>query len=295
MLAHHSRIVFATTEHGFTRDRAWFSSAFQAGAGSGNGLAGAVPGRAHSLEPARPSGAPDLPPARPRCRHSGAAVAEGTSWRPGGRRPSWLTMRPLLNRVFRSAGAGPLPDQPQATQAFAGGPDLDIHLLEQEEALLGVALVAREGNISPALARDIWAGGGVPRSSACPSRCWPTPASPRRGIALRQGDAHRHSSQPASPGIGFPAAREAGDTPSRRGASTIWDPPSPPAPPAALLAQRGMQVLRIGLQRDAASGSHAALLLKPLHRLRRRAGTMAPAFREPVADPACGRVKAAGS
>ena len=29
--------------------------------------------------------------------------------------------------------------------------------------------------------------GGVPAVICCPSRCWPTPASPRRGIALTPG------------------------------------------------------------------------------------------------------------
>ncbi|MNO64818.1 tRNA(Met) cytidine acetyltransferase TmcA [compost metagenome] len=144
-------------------------------------------------------------------------------------------------------------------------PDLDIHLLEQERELLGVALVAREGNIAPALAHDIWAGRRRPRGHLLPQsllahagfitagertyarvmRIAIHPALHRLGLGsllLAQLETHYRAQGYDYLGSAFSA--------------------SPDLLPFWL--KGGLTVLRIGLQRDAASGSHAALLLKPL-------------------------------
>ena len=187
--------------------------------------------------------------------------------------PSWRRLaqealawdEALLNRVFGLLVLAHYQTSPSDLRYLLESPDLDIHLLEQERELLGVALVAREGNIAPALAHDIWAGRRRPRGHLLPQsllahagfitagertyarvmRIAIHPSLHRLGLGsllLAQLETHYRTQGYDYLGSAFSA--------------------SPDLLPFWL--KGGLTALRIGLQRDAASGSHAALLLKPL-------------------------------
>jgi len=265
MLARHGRIVFATTEHGYEGTGRGFHLRFK------RVLDRETPGwqEIHLAEPIRWSRHDPLEPLIFRLLGLDAdTVVPPLLKAPGWRRVAQADLandEALLNRVFGLLVLAHYQTSPSDLRYLLEGPDLDIHLLEQGDVLLGVALVAREGNISPALAQDIWAGRRRPRGHLLPQsllahagfitagertyarvmRIAIHPTLHRLGLGSRLLDklvSHYRALRVDYLGSAFSA--------------------SPDLLPFWLKA--GLKVLRLGLQRDAASGSHAALLLMPL-------------------------------
>ena len=265
ILAHHSRIVFATTEHGYEGTGRGFHLRFK------RVLDRQTPDwqELHLAEPIRWSQHDPLEPLIFRLLGLNAdMVAPQPPKTPSWRRLAQEALagdEALLNRVFGLLVLAHYQTSPSDLRYLLESPDLDIHLLEQERELLGVALVAREGNIAPALAHDIWAGRRRPRGHLLPQsllahagfitagertyarvmRIAIHPSLHRLGLGsllLAQLETHYRAQGYDYLGSAFSA--------------------SPDLLPFWLNA--GLTALRIGLQRDAASGSHAALLLKPL-------------------------------
>ncbi|MFM5228487.1 tRNA(Met) cytidine acetyltransferase TmcA [Aeromonas media] len=265
ILAHHSRIVFATTEHGYEGTGRGFHLRFK------RVLDRQAPDwqELHLAEPIRWSRHDPLEPLIFRLLGLNADIVAPQP----PKTPSWRRLaqealawdEALLNRVFGLLVLAHYQTSPSDLRYLLESPDLDIHLLEQERELLGVALVAREGNIAPALAHDIWAGRRRPRGHLLPQsllahagfitagertyarvmRIAIHPSLHRLGLGsllLAQLETHYRTQGYDYLGSAFSA--------------------SPDLLPFWLKA--GLTALRIGLQRDAASGSHAALLLKPL-------------------------------
>ena len=265
ILANHSRIVFATTEHGYEGTGRGFHLRFK------RVLDRQTPDwqELHLAEPIRWSRHDPLEPLIFRLLGLNADIVAPAP----PKAPSWRRLEQealagdeaLLNRVFGLLVLAHYQTSPSDLRYLLESPDLDIHLLEHERELLGVALVAREGNIAPALAHDIWAGRRRPRGHLLPQsllahagfitagertyarvmRIAIHPALHRLGLGsllLAQLETHYRTQGYDYLGSAFSA--------------------SPDLLPFWL--KGGLTVLRIGLQRDAASGSHAALLLKPL-------------------------------
>lgn len=265
MLARHSRIVFATTEHGYEGTGRGFHLRFKRvldrQTPDWQELRLAEPIRWSQHDPLEPLvfrllglNAEVLPPPPP--------TAPG--WRQIGQ-DKLAEDEALLDQVFGLLVLAHYQTSPSDLRSLLESPDLDIHLLEQEQSLLGVALVAREGNIAPALARDIWAGRRRPRGHLLPQSLLAhagfTTAGERSYARVMRIAIHpllhRH-------GLGSLLLGKLETHYRTLGLDYLGSAFSASADLLPFWRKAGLRVLRIGLQRDAASGSHAALLLKPL-------------------------------
>ncbi|ATL93854.1 tRNA cytosine(34) acetyltransferase TmcA [Aeromonas sp. CU5] len=265
MLARHSRIVFATTEHGYEGTGRGFHLRFK------RVLDSQTPDwqEIHLGEPIRWSESDPLEPLIFRLLGLDAEVAAPlppTS-------PSWRLIsqealasdESLLNQLFGLLVLAHYQTTPSDLRSLLESPDLDIHLLEQDASLLGVALVAREGEIAPELAEAIWAGRRRPRGHLLPQSLLAHAGFKTAGarsyarvmrIAIHP-ELHRH-------GLGSQLLGKLEEHYRQAGIDYLGSAFSASADLLPFWRKAGLTVLRIGLQRDAASGCHAALLLKAL-------------------------------
>lgn len=265
MLARHSRIVFATTEHGYEGTGRGFHLRFK------RVLDSQTPDwqEIHLGEPIRWSERDPLEPLIFRLLGLDAEVA--TPLPPTN--PSWrlISQEALasdesqLNQLFGLLVLAHYQTTPSDLRSLLESPDLDIHLLEQDASLLGVALVAREGEIEPELAEAIWAGRRRPRGHLLPQSLLAHAGCKTAGarsyarvmrIAIHP-ELHRH-------GLGSLLLGKLEEHYRQIGIDYLGSAFSASADLLPFWRKAGLAVLRIGLQRDAASGCHAALLLKAL-------------------------------
>ncbi|MGY3903727.1 tRNA(Met) cytidine acetyltransferase TmcA [Aeromonas lusitana] len=269
MLAHHSRIVFATTEHGYEGTGRGFHLRFK------RVLDRQVPDwqELHLSEPIRWSCHDPLEPLVFRLLGLDVDIQSP----PSPVNPGWRQIaqdelvedEALLHLVFGLLVLAHYQTSPSDLRYLLESPDLDIHLLEQDQSLLGVALVVREGKIDPVLAQDIWAGRRRPRGHLLPQSLLAHAGFITAGersyarmmrIAVHPS-LHRH-------GLGSLLLGKLETHYRALGFDYLGSAFSASADLLPFWHQAGLTVLRIGLQRDAASGSHAALLLKALNRAR---------------------------
>ena len=265
MLARHSRIVFATTEHGYEGTGRGFHLRFKRVLDSQTPQWQEI----HLGEPIRWSEHDTLEPLIFRLLGLNAEVA--TPMPPTN--PSWrlISQEALasdeaqLNQLFGLLVLAHYQTTPSDLRSLLESPDLDIHLLEQDESLLGVALVAREGEIDPELAEAIWAGRRRPRGHLLPQSLLAHAGFKTAGarsyarvmrIAIHP-ELHRH-------GLGSLLLGKLEEHYRQIGIDYLGSAFSASADLLPFWRKAGLTVLRIGLQRDAASGCHAALLLKAL-------------------------------
>ncbi|WP_421354008.1 tRNA(Met) cytidine acetyltransferase TmcA [Aeromonas veronii] len=265
MLARHSRIVFATTEHGYEGTGRGFHLRFK------RVLDSQTPEwqELHLSEPIRWSERDPLEPLIFRLLGLNAEVA--TPLPPT--RPNWRQVsqealasdEALLNQLFGLLVLAHYQTTPSDLRSLLESPDLDIHLLEQDASLLGVALVAREGGIDPELAEAIWAGRRRPRGHLLPQSLLAHAGFKTAGgrsyarvmrIAIHP-ELHRL-------GLGSLLLGKLEEHYRQIGIDYLGSAFSASADLLPFWRKAGLTVLRIGLQRDAASGCHAALLLKAL-------------------------------
>ncbi|MFM1715561.1 tRNA(Met) cytidine acetyltransferase TmcA [Aeromonas salmonicida] len=265
MLARHSRIVFATTEHGYEGTGRGFHLRFK------RVLDRQTPDwqEIHLAEPIRWSTRDPLEPLVFRLLGINTEVdapqpPTNPSWRLIGQ-GTLAADEALLNQVFGLLVLAHYQTTPSDLRSLLESPDLDIHLLEQAQSLLGVALVAREGNITPELAEAIWAGRRRPRGHLLPQSLLAHAGFKTAGgrsyarvmrIAIHPA-LHRH-------GLGSRLLGQLEDYYREEGLDYLGSAFSASADLLPFWHKAGLVTLRIGLQRDAASGSHAALLLKAL-------------------------------
>ncbi|MGL5450933.1 MAG: tRNA(Met) cytidine acetyltransferase TmcA [Aeromonas sp.] len=266
MLARHSRIVFATTEHGYEGTGRGFHLRFK------RVLDSQTPAwqEVHLKEPIRWSRSDPLEPLIFRLLGLGAEVAMPQSPTD----PCWRLIdqgmlardEGLLNQLFGLLVLAHYQTTPSDLRSLLESPDLDIHLLEQGQSLLGVALVAREGRIAPELATDIWAGRRRPRGHLLPQSLLAHAGFKTAGarsyarvmrIAIHPA-LHRH-------GLGLLLLDKLEDCYRQQGLDYLGAAFSASPDLLPFWRKAGLVVLRIGLQRDGASGAHAALLLKALN------------------------------
>ena len=265
MLARHSRIVFATTEHGYEGTGRGFHLRFK------RVLDSQTPEwqEIHLSEPIRWSERDPLEPLIFRLLGLDAEVA--TPLPPTS--PSWRLVsqealasdEALLNQLFGLLVLAHYQTTPSDLRSLLESPALDIHLLEQDESLLGVALVAREGEIEPELAEAIWAGRRRPCGHLLPQSLLAHAGFKTAGgrsyarvmrIAIHP-ELHRH-------GLGSLLLGKLEEHYRQIGTDYLGSAFSASADLLPFWRKARLEVLRIGLQRDAASGCHAALLLKAL-------------------------------
>ncbi|MGY6039727.1 tRNA(Met) cytidine acetyltransferase TmcA [Aeromonas sp. AE23HZ002T15] len=265
MLARHSRIVFATTEHGYEGTGRGFHLRFK------RALDKQAPGwqELHLSEPIRWSRHDPLEPLV--FRLLGLDTDVLPPLQPIA--PAWRLLErdrlaeddELLGQVFGLLVLAHYQTSPSDLRYLLESPDLDIHLLEQDQRLLGVALVVREGKIDPVLAQDIWAGRRRPRGHLLPQSLLAHAGFVTAGersyarvmrIAIHPS-LHRH-------GLGSMLLGKLEAHYRALGFDYLGSAFSASADLLPFWHKAGLKTLRIGLQRDAASGCHAALLLKAL-------------------------------
>ncbi|MFB2832289.1 tRNA(Met) cytidine acetyltransferase TmcA [Aeromonas jandaei] len=266
MLARHSRIVFATTEHGYEGTGRGFHLRFK------RVLDSQTPEwqEIHLGEPIRWNERDPLEPLIFRLLGLNAEVAAplpptSPSWRLVSQE-ALASDEALLNQLFGLLVLAHYQTTPSDLRSLLESPDLDIHLLEQDASLLGVALVAREGEIDPELAEAIWAGRRRPRGHLLPQSLLAHAGFKTAGgrsyarvmrIAIHP-ELHRHS-------LGSLLLGKLEKHYRQIGIDYLGSAFSASADLLPFWRKAGLTVLRIGLQRDAASGCHAALLLKALN------------------------------
>lgn len=265
MLARHSRIVFATTEHGYEGTGRGFHLRFK------RVLDRETPDwqEVHLASPIRWSARDPLEPLVFRLLGLNAEVADPLP----PTRPHWRMIEQdvlakdetLLNQVFGLLVLAHYQTTPSDLRALLESPSLDIHLLEEAQSLLGVALVAREGQIEAELAEAIWAGRRRPRGHLLPQSLLAHAGCKTAGersyarvmrIAIHP-ELHRH-------GLGSRLLGQLEAHYRQAGLDYLGSAFSASADLLPFWRKAGLVALRIGLQRDTASGSHAALLLKAL-------------------------------
>lgn len=265
MLARHSRIVFATTEHGYEGTGRGFHLRFK------RVLDRETPDwqEVHLASPIRWSARDPLEPLVFHLLGLNAEVAAPLL----PTHPRWRMIEQgtlaeddaLLNQVFGLLVLAHYQTTPSDLRALLESPSLDIHLLEEAQSLLGVALVAREGQIEAELAEAIWAGRRRPRGHLLPQSLLAHAGCKTAGersyarvmrIAIHP-ELHRH-------GLGSLLLGQLEAYYRQAGLDYLGSAFSASADLLPFWRKAGLVVLRIGLQRDAASGSHAALLLKAL-------------------------------
>ncbi|WP_439834392.1 tRNA(Met) cytidine acetyltransferase TmcA [Aeromonas enteropelogenes] len=265
MLARHSRIVFATTEHGYEGTGRGFHLRFK------RVLDRETPDwqEVHLASPIRWSVRDPLEPLVFRLLGLNAEVAAPLP----PTHPHWRMIEQdvlakddaLLNQVFGLLVLAHYQTTPSDLRALLESPSLDIHLLEEAQSLLGVALVAREGQIEAELAEAIWAGRRRPRGHLLPQSLLAHAGCKTAGersyarvmrIAIHP-ELHRH-------GLGSLLLGQLEAYYRQAGLDYLGSAFSASADLLPFWRKAGLVALRIGLQRDAASGSHAALLLKAL-------------------------------
>jgi len=266
MLARHSRIVFATTEHGYEGTGRGFHLRFK------RVLDSQTPQwqELHLAEPIRWSARDPLEPLIGRLLGLDAEVASpmlptSPSWRLVSQQ-ALANDEALLNQLFGLLVLAHYQTTPSDLRSLLESPDLDIHLLQQDASLLGVALVAREGGIAPDLAEAIWAGRRRPRGHLLPQSLLAHAGFKTAGarsyarvmrIAIHP-ELHRH-------GLGSLLLGRLEVHYRQMGVDYLGSAFSASADLIPFWRKAGLVVLRLGLQRDAASGCHAALLLKALN------------------------------
>ncbi|WP_404972875.1 tRNA(Met) cytidine acetyltransferase TmcA [Aeromonas sp. BIGb0445] len=265
MLARHSRIVFATTEHGYEGTGRGFHLRFKAH------LDGHAPGwrELHLDEPVRWRAGCPLEALVFRLLGLAAEVSAPLPALAPVRRQitqqALASDEALLNQVFGLLVLAHYQTTPSDLRILLESPDLDIHLLEQESGLLGVALVAREGHIPAELAEEIWAGRRRPRGHLLPQSLL-AHAGLREAGDRSYGRVLRIAVHPElhRRGLGSLLLDQLVSHYRESGFDYLGAAFSATADLLPFWRRAGLQALRIGLQRDAASGSHAALLLRAL-------------------------------
>lgn len=266
LLAHYHRMVFATTEHGYEGTGRGFHLRFK------RTLDRRTPGwrELHMQAPIRWSDHDPLEPLINRLLALSATPPEPAITA----QPRWEKVAAAslshdeahLNALFGLLVLAHYQTTPSDLRALLECPDLDIHRLSSGDSLLGVALVMREGPIPSALAEQIWAGRRRPRGQLLPqsllAHSGVLAAAERRfarimRIAIHPA-LHRH-------GLGAQLLTALEQHYRSEGFDYLGSAFSAGSDLLAFWRASAMKVVRIGLQRDAASGCHSLLMLKPLN------------------------------
>ncbi|MCD8547647.1 MAG: GNAT family N-acetyltransferase, partial [Aeromonadaceae bacterium] len=266
LLRHYSRVVFATTLHGYE--------------GSGQGFALRMqpyldrhyPGwrRCHLDQPVRWHTDDPLEPLLNRLLLLGHSEpdpvpsAEPIVWQ----RLSQAELaqdEALLRQVFGLLIQAHYQTTPSDLRTLLDSPDLTIHGLRQGTQWLGVALLCDEGPIPPGLAEAIRRGERRPRGQLLPQTLL-AHAGITEAATFRFARIMRIAIHPGCQRQGLGQRLLAALTAYCQGQKYDLIGAAFAATPELLhfWQQQGWQAVRLGLSRDAASGNHSAIMLHPL-------------------------------
>jgi len=267
MLARHPRAVLATTVHGYE--------------GSGHGVALRLAGELQDRYPATRQchlAAPvrwaagdalealanealllDAEPAVTLAETAGAVTIEATT---GG---ALAAREPELRSAFGLLVAGHYQTRPRDLRQLLDDPEVRLWLAREDGEVTGVLAAHTEGGFPPGLAREIWLARRRPRghllaqSLACHAGV--PDAAQRRGLRVLRVAVHP---QRRRRGIGRMLLQRATDHATAHGLD--WIGASFGATPQLLdfWTAAGLAPVRVGNRPDAASGSHAVMVMKPL-------------------------------
>ncbi len=268
LLQQHSRIVFATTVHGYEGSGRGFALRFQGLLEAGS------PRRQYVTlnEPVRwQSGDPvealvfralvldaDLP-----------GLTEGTATEtPGAERldrDRLLAEPELLRALFGLLVHAHYRTRPLDLRNLLDGPNLSVYLLWQGQDLVGTALVANEGGFAEATSRAIWAGERRPRGHLLPQSLAAHVGLPQ-GACARVARIMRIAVHPRRQGRGLGSALVDTVAADARAEGMHLVGASFGATPDLLRfwQRSGCYPLRLGVRRDAASGTHSAVVARSL-------------------------------
>lgn len=266
LLRRHSRIVFATTVHGYEGSGRGFSLRFR-------GVLDAETPRWQEIRLETPirwrPGDPveavlfrallldaDLPAA-------GSGGREGALRLERLDRESLLEDEPLLRDLFGLLVHAHYRTRPMDLRNLLDGPNLFLDLLRQDDRVAGVALSADEGGFTGDVAQAIWSGRRRPHGHLLPQSLASHVGVPD-GAAARALRVMRIAVHPELQRRGL-GTRLLGELAERaRGAGYDLIGASFGATPGliAFWEHAGFRPVRLGIRRDAASGTHSALMVQ---------------------------------
>nr|WP_255537678.1 GNAT family N-acetyltransferase [Motiliproteus sp. SC1-56] len=270
MVQEYARVVFSTTVHGYEGTGRGFELRFQGEldtlAPGWSALQLAAPVRWAPGDPlerwifrtlllaAKP--AVTLPPAQP------PEAVECRLWS-----PAELVDNPgILSQLFALLVQAHYRTTPGDLQDLLNGDFLDTWVSIQQGCVLGAVLVAREGGFDRDLAREIWAGRRRPRGHLLPQVL----AAQGGWLAapeFRYWRVVRIAVHPAVQrgGLGTRMLAQLGASAESEGVDMLGSSFGLTADLAHFWGQAGFRPLRLGLRRDASSGCHSLMVVRPLN------------------------------
>ncbi|GAA4494068.1 tRNA(Met) cytidine acetyltransferase TmcA [Pseudaeromonas paramecii] len=266
LLRHYSRVVFATTLHGYE--------------GSGQGFALRMqpyldryhPGwqRCHLSQPVRWHTDDPLEPLLNRLLLLGHSEPPPV---PSDDPIVWQHLsqtqlandEALLRQLFGLLIQAHYQTTPSDLRTLLDSPDLTIHGLRQGAQWLGVALLCAEGPIEPELAQTIRRGERRPRGQLLPQTLL-AHAGIQEAADFRYARIMRIAIHPTCQrqGLGQQLLTALTDDCRQQGYDLLGAAFAATPELLHFWRRAGWQPVRLGLSRDAASGSHSAVLLQPL-------------------------------
>lgn len=266
-LQHHARIVFATTVHGYEGTGRGFALRFRRRLDeltpqwrefklqspirwAANDPLEAFVFRALLLdtEPATPETSPQQSPVYARLDRE------------------WLLENPQqLRQLFGLLVLAHYRTSPNDLRQLLDAPNLQVHVLHREKNIVAVALVAEEGGLSDALAQAIYAGRRRPQGHLLPQTLTAHAGLPQ-AATLRMTRIMRIAVHPElhRQGLGSRLLQDILRASPRGSFAGVGASFGASPELLAFWRENGFLPVWMGLSRDHASGTHAAVVLRPL-------------------------------
>ncbi|MCP1676136.1 tRNA(Met) cytidine acetyltransferase [Natronocella acetinitrilica] len=268
LLLRYNRIVFSTTVHGYEGTGRGFSLRFR------SALDRDAPGwrQLELREPMRWAADDPLERLTFSCLLLNAELPEAPAVGSADRlrcrlldRDALLADEPLLRQVFGLLVQAHYRTRPMDLRHLLDGPNLSVHLAAMADQVVGIALVAEEGGFPPELAEAIWTGRRRPQGHLLPQSL-AAHVGVRQGAALRGLRIMRIAVHPDCRRRGVGSALLGSLVEAAEANSLDMIGSSFGVTPDLLTFwwSNGFLPLRVGMRRDAASGTHSLLVARSI-------------------------------